>query len=185
MRQFCFAPALVAGGLLFVSGVALAGGSAIGHPVTTQFASGADLVFTESAVPVSTVVFDHCDNTTETVSVDETLDPVAGASIVFPPGWICGLRINLSDRVLLEGTGPSSSTFALSLGVVRIDIVLDDPVFVPSDGSSGGTLVELGSADWVTATILGLDPNEHVSVGANHPLHDTLRNELRAESTGF
>ncbi|MEQ1506864.1 MAG: hypothetical protein ABMB14_31845 [Myxococcota bacterium] len=160
-------------------------GSAIGHPVPLEIATGAGLAFTSAAVPVSTVVFDHCDNTTETVSVNATLDPIAGAEIVFPPGNICGLRINLSDRFLLAGTGPSNSAFDLSLGVVRIDIVLDAPVFVPSNGASGGTQLELASADWVTATMLGLDPNEHVTVGATHALHDPLRNAVRAESTGW
>jgi hypothetical protein len=164
--------------------VALAG-SALGHPIPTGIAAGADLVYTAGVLPVSTAVYDHCDGTYETVAVNATLDPVAGDEIVVPPGDICGVRLNLSDRFELTGTGPSGSSFALSLGVVRIDMVVDPPFYVPEDGSSGGTLIELGSADWVTAAALDLDPNEHVTVGATHPLHDQLRNAVRAESTAW
>jgi hypothetical protein len=170
--------------VLSLSSSALAG-AAIGHPVPTENAFGTSLSYTWGALPVSTTVFDHCNGTYETVTVNETLDPVAGDPIVLPPGQICGLRINLSDRFLLSGTGPSNSTFSLSLGVTQINIPVSPAITVPSDGSSGGTQIRLAAPDWITATLLGLTPNANVTVGATHPLHNQLRDDVRYDSAAW
>src|SRR5687768_12083274 len=104
---------------VFVSVAALAS-TAVGHPVPTSFAGGEDLVFTSGELPVSTVVFDRCNSTTETFDVFATLDPVDNDLLTLDTGSICGIRLNLSGRVKLCGTGPSGSSFALSLGVGQI-----------------------------------------------------------------
>lgn len=170
--------------LCFVSVVALAS-TAVGHPVPTGFAAGDDLVFTSGELPVSTIVFDNCDTTYDTFDVYATLDPVDNDTIVLDNGTICGIRLNLSGRVKLDGTGPSGSSFSLSLGVGHIDMIVDPPIYVPSSGVSGGTFIRLAATDWITADLLDLDPNEFVSVGANHPLHDQLRDAIRYDSNAW
>lgn len=179
MRRVVFAGPV---GLLGVVLSAFAS-TVVGHPVPGQVAAGAGLVFQSGVMEVSTIVYDHCAEADETVAFDEVLDPVAGDTIVLTPGPQCNLRVYLADRLDLSGTGPSNSTFDLSLGVGWIDLTFDPPITVPSSGASGGTAYELAFEDWVTASMLGLDPNEHVVVGANHALHTSLRNAVRNGST--
>jgi hypothetical protein len=173
-------------GILFLLvGVCAQAGTAVGHPVPTKVSTGTGLVYTAGTLPVSTTVFDHCNNTFETVTVNDELDLLAQDPLVIPPGYTCGIRINLSDRFELAGTGPSSSSFELSLGVGYIDIDVDPPIFVDSEGDSDASWIRLAAPNWVTATLLGLDPSEHVVVGATHSLHDQLRDDVRYDSMAW
>jgi hypothetical protein len=167
------------------AGVSAFAGTAVGHPVKTTFAAGTNLSYTWGELPVSTMVVDHCSASDETVTVNETLDPVANDTLLLPPGTICGIQLNLFDRVKLHGTGPSSSTFSLSLGVGQIDIPLDPPIYVDEEGKSDAEWVRLAAANWITATLLDMDPNEHVTVGALHALHDQLRDAIREDSAAW
>ncbi|MEZ4240565.1 MAG: hypothetical protein R3F59_31300 [Myxococcota bacterium] len=157
----------------------------VGHPVPTGIAAGTGLTYTSSILDVKTITYDLCDD--ELVDdLDEVLDPVAGDEIVLPQGEdVCGLTIDLNGRFWVYGTGPSNSTFALSLGVDTIVIDIDPPITVASDGSSGGTGIRLADPNWVTASMLDLDPNEFVGVGAGHTLHDTLRDSVRYDSAAW
>ncbi len=170
--------------LVLVSSVSLAG-TAVGHPVPTTVAAGSGLVYTQGAVPIATMTVDRCDDTTETFDVDATLDPVDHDTLTLPVGSICGVALHLSDRFLLGGQGSSGGLFALSLGVDTIVIPVDPPIVVPTGGGSGGTALRFAEVDWVTATMLDLDVNEIVVVGATHPLHDTLRDAVELDSAAW
>lgn len=171
--------------IVAATGVAAWGSTLVGHPVPTQVASGTGLVYTSGLMAVSSIVYDHCAAADETVDVDEILDPVAGDTIVLTPGQHCKVRLYLSERFELYGTGPSNSDFGMSLGVGFVDLTFDPPVTVPTNGSSGGTAIELGYPDWVTASSLGLDPNEHLTIGAGSSLHDSLRSAIRNGSDAW
>lgn len=171
--------------VFLLSATALAGGTAVGHPVSVRFASGDGLAFASGALPIGDAIFDHCDGTYETVEVDDALDPVANDALTFPPGDLCGVRLVLTGPVLLAGSGTGGGTFSLSLGVGQIDVPVDPPVYVPSDGSSGGTWVRLAAMDWVTADLLDLDANETITIGASSPLHDDLVDAIQADSRAW
>lgn len=157
-------------------------GTAVGHPHPSEFAPGSGLSYASAAFPIDHVIYERCDNTTEIVQVDETLDPTAGDPLWVPPGTHCGATIVLSGRLWLSGSGTAGGNFGLSLGVGAISLDIDPPIVVPSDSSSGGTALRLGDPDWITATLLDLDPGENVFVGANHALHDQLRDAIRYDS---
>lgn len=169
---------------LLLSSASLAG-TAVGHPVPTTSAVGSGLVYTQGAVPISTMVVDRCDATYDTYDVNATIDPVDHDTITLPAGDICGIQLNLSDRFLLGGYGTSGGTFALSLGVGSIAIPIDPPIHVAADGSTGGSRIRFADVAWVTATMLDLDVNEIVVVGASHPLHDTLRDAVKYDSAAW
>jgi hypothetical protein len=175
---------LVAGVGVVVCTVAMAA-TVVGHPVPTGFAAGTGIAYTSGAMDVSTIVFDRCGAASLTVDYYEILDPVAGDEIVLPAGDVCGVKINLADRLEVYGTGPSNSSFALSLGVPSVDIVVDPAITVAQDGSSGGTGIRLADPNWITATLLDLDPDEHVSVGAGHALHSQLSDAVRYDSLAW
>lgn len=160
-------------------------GTAVGHPVPTTSAVASGLVFTQGAVPISTMVVDRCDDTFETFDVDQTIDPVDNDTITLPVGSICGIRLNLSDRFLLGGYGTAGGLFAVSLGVGSIDIPIDPAIVVPQSGDSGGSWIRFADVDWITATMIDLEANEIVVVGASHPLHDTLRNAVKYDSAAW
>ncbi len=171
--------ALCALGALTVPAVA---GTAVGHPHPAEFAPGAGISYTFGAFPVDHIVYEHCDGTTELVQIDAVLDPVAGDPILIPPGTHCGAVVTLSGRLWVAGTGTAGGNFGLSLGVGSLSLDIDPPIVVPGDGSAGGTALRLGDDDWVTATLLSLDPGDNVFVGPNHPLHDQLRDAIRYDS---
>lgn len=169
---------------LLLSSASLAG-TAVGHPVPSTVAAGSGLVFTQGAVPISTMTVDRCDNTTETFDVDETIDPVDHDTITLPTGYTCGITLHLSNRFLLGGYGTGGGLFALSLGVDTIVIPVDPPIFVPTGGGSGDSWVRFADVNFVTAAMLDLEENDIVVVGAQHALHDALTASVEEDSAAW
>jgi hypothetical protein len=168
----------------FFATVAFAG-TLVGHPIPTCSGQADGIVWSWGQLPVSTVVYDHCGAPDETVDYDETLDPVANDLLVLTPGYHCGVTVNLDGRYILAGQGVAGGHVGLSLGVGTIHLEFDPPVFVPTNGSSGGTGIRLADPNWITAAMIDLDDGETIVIGANHALHDTLRDAVRYDSTAW
>jgi hypothetical protein len=156
-------------------------GTVVGHPVPTGTAVAPGITWQWGELPVSTVVYDHC-GSTETGDIDATLDPIDHDTLPLTAGYLCGLRINLSDPYVVYGTGNSGGTVSLTLNVQQIDMVIDPPIFVPSNLSSGGTGIRLADTGWISAAMIDLDPNEDIVIGPGHALHAELRDAVRYDS---
>jgi hypothetical protein len=150
----------------------------IGDPIPGP-APGSGIVFTDLELPVYQLRIDRCDNTVDTLTVDETYG--LGDPLPIPDGAMCGLEIITSDRLVVEGYGTAGGTFTLDLqvGAVTVDVY---PA-VDVDDAEDTSVLRLASAGWVTATSLGLSSGQHVTVDPQHTLHGSLRYAVRNDST--
>jgi hypothetical protein len=149
-----------------------------------SFAAANGLIYTQGALPVSTMVVDRCNGTTETVTVNKTFDPVRNDNITLPLGNICSVTLNLSNRVLVGGAGTAGGMFGLSLDVGSVTIPFDQPITVVASSTVVRNL-QLADTNWVTATLLDLTAQKIVIVGANHALHNQLRDDIKYDSAGW
>jgi hypothetical protein len=157
--------------------VARADGVIIGHPVTTQFAPGTGLTYTSGSISVTDQIVYFCNGSQLTIPVDDVLS--LGDTVLLPAtGWVCAIDLQLLDDVLLSGTGAGGS-FTLSLDVPVIEIEVDPPVYVASNGASDADVLRLGAPNFVTATLLQLGPGITRNVGPGHALHDGLAASIR------
>jgi hypothetical protein len=175
LRWFAFAPFLA----LSLSSTASAGGVIVGTPVDVVAAPGSGLTFTSLSLPISTITVDFCGLGTEQFDVDAVL--ALGDPLLLPAGELCGLSVALSGTTVFTGTGTGGGSFELDLDLAVIEIPLDPSVTVTS--SSGPSLLELASADWVTASSLELGPSVNRVVNSTSTEHPALRAAVRNDST--
>lgn len=167
MRPFAFAPVLLA-----LSVPAWAGWGT-GHPVPAWFASGTGLVFDAGAMFVTDLHVDRCDITWDHYAVDVGVDPVANDTITLPNGPICGIDLDVDGPIVLEGHGTGGGTFVLELDVATVHVEVSPQLTVTNQASAADG-VELAAQNWVTASALGLDPNDDLVIASGHGLHDGL-----------
>lgn len=167
----------------WMAGVAQAG-VLVGHPVDVVLADTDGLTFSSATLPVAQAQYTACSGSTvQIVPVNDDLDLLTPDTVTIPVGVWCDMRLVLSARLVGSGSGTAGGTFDVSLGVGWIDIAFASPVVVAADGSSDVDGIELAAEDWMTATMIGLTAGNHVSIGASHTLHDTLRDAVREDST--
>jgi hypothetical protein len=156
-------------------------GVIVGHPVHTEFASGAGLTYTSGSIQVTDQVVHFCNDTQLTIEIDDTVE--MGDDVLLPEGTICGVVFQLDGPTLLAGTGTSGGSFTLQLNIPSILIEVDPPLTVSSSGTSDADAVQLGAPDFVTATLLQLGPGITRTVTPSHALHDQLAASIRYDST--
>lgn len=145
--------------------LAAQGGVAIGHP--NIHIADTDLDFDTLEIEVTDLVLRRCNGQIYTETIDDTL--AAGDTLVLPTGCFDRARL-LTTGLYASGNG-GGGTFELDLDVDRIELPPTEAFEIP--GSTESTF-EISGEDWVTVSLLDLDPCEHRIVDASDPLHDYL-----------
>ena len=152
-----------------------------GQPVPARVASASGLVFDSAEMFVTERHVQACNNTWAHTNVDVAVDLLANDAVVIPNGTICGVDLDIDGPIVIEGHGTGGGTFVLELDVPVVHVEVS-PQLTVANNTSAADWVELGAPGWVTATSLGLDPNEHIVVDTNHGLHAALAAALANDS---
>ena len=152
-----------------------------GNPPIAFDANGEpSLTVDDATAPFATLTLEACSGN------DHVMGPanidLASASTVFGPDTTCGVTLDHTGTVTINGTGISGSAG------FTVKLALPDLSWTCSPGLSGGTdeadpdsyVLEFLSPGWTSPSELGLVAGQHVQLGTSHPLHDTLRDRVIA-----
>jgi hypothetical protein len=173
--------------LVFVPAVACIGtpdsGTAVGNPtgLTVDTAPGQAIKFLTGEAEVDTLSTADCDG----APVD-TVDVGAGVDLLGADMWnldlstVCSVHLAFAGPLQLTGSGPGSSSFALTLSLPELDVATAPAAIEPARA-----ILEIASKGWISATLLGLGNSGSVTVGPGDDLHDQLIGEIRSGSAVY
>ncbi len=160
-------------------------GTSVGNPteMVVRVADSIDVVLDQAELPLREVVVTYTDGTWQAISVDRTLDVLAGDPFTIPAGQWQSLVLTTDAPMTLSGqTGPTGDPADLVLDVT--DIVLVARV-ARAPGDTEAHVVELASPGWLDGDAAGFDPTGPVTVAPGDAVHDHLALTLRETTTVF
>jgi hypothetical protein len=161
---------------LMLSVIPAEAGVVLGHPVDLRIAAAEGISFTDLVLVVGEMEAEPCDAGEPVVfDVDATFD--LDDPFTLPEGTWCGIRLEILEPVVIEGSGTEGGTFAMTLAMSHIPLNLgEDPLVVTT--TTGGVAVELAAPGWTDPEMLELAPSQHRTFTAGTEPGATLKHRI-------
>ena len=160
------------------------GVTSVGNPGSSsqRVASGDDVIITAATVYTEALVIDRC-NETVRIEVGAEVDLLAGDRVEVPGGQWCGMAVEWSAPLWVEGRKEegTNSTFTLDLDATGPTVQAAAPFLIDGDA----LILRLGHPDWVSEEDLGLEDGQHTTIQGGDPLHDLLLTRIEDGSALF
>ncbi|MCB9681731.1 MAG: hypothetical protein H6733_09690 [Alphaproteobacteria bacterium] len=141
-------------------------GIAVGNPgqgVTLRIQPQSDVTALSSMVHLAAVSAIGCDGSVTALYGPVAASAVGGTPLDLPGTTLCGLRLELAEPLVVEGSSADGTTFSLALDVDRVDV----SATMGFTTTAHPLVFMLGPDGWLSAEALGLTGGGHVVLGAD------------------